>query len=132
MHLIIKEMGSGPSGTGMSFRKKENREEVYPDEQPHPSTNEHDENRDEDICSVGPMGLLVESVVWHGMEIDVELRMWQRREEPISILEAPYQNLKPRILKAVGGSRNRAEWHRGGTQQHGGEHLWRLITMSAG
>ena len=65
------------------------------------------------------MGLLVESVVWHGMKIDVELRIWQRKEEPISMLEAPYQNLKPLILKAVGRPRNRAEWHRRGKQQPG-------------
>ena len=57
---------------------------------------------DEDICSVGPVGLLVESVVWHGMKIDAELRIWQRKEVPISILEAPYQNLKPLILEAAG------------------------------
>ena len=65
------------------------------------------------------MGLLVESVVWHGMKIDAELRIWQRKEEPIIILEAPYQNLKPLILKAAGRSRNRAEWHRGASSNRG-------------
>ena len=47
------------------------------------------------------------------MRIDDNLRNWQRKEEPISIMKAPYQNLKPLILKAAGRSRNRAEWHRG-------------------
>ena len=65
------------------------------------------------------MGLLIESVVWHGMKLDAELRVWQRKEEPISILEAPYQSLKPLILKAAGRSRNRAEWHRGVSSKRG-------------
>ena len=68
---------------------------------------------------VGPVGLLVESVVWHGMKIDAELRIWQRKEEPIIILKVPYQNLKPLILKAAGRSRNRAEWHRGVSSKRG-------------
>ena len=38
---------------------------TYPDEQPHPSTNEHDENWDEDISSMGPIGLLIESILWN-------------------------------------------------------------------
>ena len=57
--------------------------------------------------------MLIESVVWHGMRIDDNLRIWQRREEPISIMKVLYQHLKPIILKAAGRSRNRAEWHRG-------------------
>ena len=56
----------------------ENPDEDYPDEQPHPSTIEHDENWDEDICSVRPIGLVVESVLWHGLKIDAELRIWQK------------------------------------------------------
>ena len=47
------------------------------------------------------------------MRIDDELRIWQRQEQPISILETPYQNLKTLILKAAGRARNRDEWHRG-------------------
>ena len=86
---------------------------TLPDEQPHPSTNEHDENWDEDISSTGPTGLLIESILWNGMQIDNQLRIWQRQEQPISILETPYQNLKTSILKAAGRARNRAEWHRG-------------------
>ena len=46
------------------------------------------------------------------MQIDAELRIWQRNEQPISILEVPYQNLKTLVLKASGRVRNRAEWHR--------------------
>ena len=73
----------------------------------------------DDITSFGPIGLLVDSVVWHGMRIDDNLRTWQRKEEPISILKVSYQNLKPLILKAVGRSRNRAEWHRGASSKRG-------------
>ena len=49
-------------------------EEIYPDEQLHPSTGEHDENWDEDICSIGRIGLLIESAVWHGMKFDGNFR----------------------------------------------------------
>ena len=58
-------------------------------------------------------------MVWHGMKIDAELRIWQRKEEPISILKVLYQNLKPLILKAAGRSRNRAEWHIGVSSERG-------------
>ena len=63
----------------------------------------------DDISPLGPIGLLIESVVWHGMRIDDNLRIWQRKEEPISIMKAPYQNLKPFILKAAVRSRNSRE-----------------------
>ena len=66
---------------------------------------------------MGPIGLLIESITWHGMKIDSNLRIWQKNEEPISILAVPYQNLKPLTMKAAGRARNRAEWHRGGEQQ---------------
>ena len=75
-------------------------DEASPNEQPHPSTNEHDDDWDDDITSLGPIGLLVESVVWHGMRIDDDLRRWQRKEEPIIMLKVPYQHLKPLILRA--------------------------------
>lgn len=68
---------------------------MSPNEQLHPSTNEHDLDCCDDISPLGPIGLLIESVVWHGMRIDDDLRIWQRKEEPISIMEGPYQNLKP-------------------------------------
>ena len=87
--------------------------QTYPNEQPHPSTNDYDIDWSDDIEPIGPVGLLIESIVWHGMKIDDELQIWQRREESLSILKVPYQNLQPLILKAVGRARNRGEWHRG-------------------
>ena len=53
------------------------------------------------------------------MQIDAELKIWQRNEQPISILEVPYQNLKTLVLKAAGRARNRAEWHRGVSSKRG-------------
>ena len=45
----------------------------YPNEQPHPSTNDYDVDWNEDIDPIGPVGLLIESVVWHGMSIDDDM-----------------------------------------------------------
>ena len=84
----------------MEAQDDDGTDEAYPNEQPHPSTNEHDDDWSGDITSLGPRGLLVESVVWHGMRIDDDLRIWQRKEEPISILKEAYQNLKPLILSS--------------------------------
>ena len=67
---------------------------------------------------LGLIGLLVESIVWHGMKIDGSLRIWQLKEEPIDILKVPYQNLKPLVLKAAGRARNRAEWFRAASNKH--------------
>ena len=47
------------------------------------------------------------------MKIDDEFQIWQRKEEPLSIMKVPYQNLQPLILKAAGRFRNRGEWHNG-------------------
>jgi len=92
-------------------------QQVYPDEQPHPSTAEYEQNWDEDICAMGPIGLLIESTVWHGMKIDSNFKLWQKNEQPISIMEVPYQSLKPLLTKAAGRARNRAEWHRGASSK---------------
>ena len=66
----------------------------YPAGQPHPSTNEHTCDWDQDIDPMGPVGLLVESVVWNGLAIDKNFQLWQAGEEPVSILATPYQSLK--------------------------------------
>ena len=55
--------GKLPKSYRHEDQEDETQAEVHPDEQPHPSTSEHDENWDEDICFVEPMGLLIESVV---------------------------------------------------------------------
>ena len=51
------------------------------------------------------------------MKIDDDLRIWQRNEEPLSILLVPYQSLQPLVLKAAGRARNRGEWQRGASSK---------------
>ena len=96
-----KRGGQLPKWYWDQSQNDDGKDEAYPNAQPHPSTNEHDLEWSDDISPLGPIGLLIESVVWHGMRIDDELRIWQRKEEPISIMKVPYQNLKPLILKAT-------------------------------
>ena len=64
---------------------------TFPQPQPHPSTKGHSEDWDKDLDAVGPVGLLIESVLWCGMVIDKNLNVWQKQEEPVSILDTPYQ-----------------------------------------
>ena len=86
---------------------------MYPLGQPHPATRAHDEDWKGSIEAVGPVGLLIEAAVWHGMVIDQHLRLWQDKEEPIDILKMPYQHLKTQVHMAVGRARTRGEWARG-------------------
>ena len=53
-------------------------DQPYPNEQPHPSTNDYDTDWNDEIDPIGPVGLLIESIVWHGMKIDDDLRIWQK------------------------------------------------------
>lgn len=85
----------------------------FPSEQPHPSTNDYNTDWNHEIDPIGPVGLLIESIVWHDTKIDDDLQIWQKNEEPLSIMKAPYQNVQPLILKLAGRSRNRGEWSRG-------------------
>ena len=43
----------------------------------------------------------IESVVWSGLAIDADFKVWQRDEEPIDILKMPYQSLKTMLLKTA-------------------------------
>ena len=63
----------------------------YPPPQPHPSTKGHSEDWDKELDAVGPVGLLIESILWCGMVIDKNLNVWQKQEEPVNILYTPYQ-----------------------------------------
>ena len=84
----------------------------YPPEQPHPSTKEYSQHWDQDIAPVGPIGLLIEAALWHGMALDDQLILRQKAEQPIDILKVPYQSLKMLTLQAAAIARNRAEWNR--------------------
>ena len=68
---------------------KEDRPSTFQLEQPHPSTNQHQADWRKDLEPYGPVGLLVESIIWHGMVIDQHMRIWQQNEEPIDILHMP-------------------------------------------
>ena len=85
---------------------------AWPPEQPHPSTQEYDQRWNKSIAPLGPIGLLIEAALWHGMAIDDQLFLRQKTEQPIHIMKAPYQNLKMLTLHAATVSRNRAEWNR--------------------
>jgi len=58
------------------------------------------------------MGLLVESIVWHGMAVDEDLKIWQANEPAIDLLKIPYQSLKVMTLRAAARARTKAEWKR--------------------
>lgn len=47
----------------------------FPSEQLHPSTNDYDTYWNHEIDPIGPVGLLIESIVWHGMQIDDDLQI---------------------------------------------------------
>ena len=85
---------------------------TFPQPQPHPSTKGHSEDWDKDLDAVGPVGLLIESVLWCGMVIDKNLNVWQKQEEPVSILDTPYQNLKTQLHMQASRARTSAEWNR--------------------
>ena len=78
--------------------------------QAHPTTKNFDKNWDDDIKAVGPIGLLIESLVWNGLVIDHHLFIWQRGEEPIDIKTYPYQHLNTQAHMMVARSRTMAEW----------------------
>jgi len=84
----------------------------YPPEQPHPSTKEHDDGWGDDLDALGPVGLLIESILWNGMAIDGDLKIWQKGEPPIDLINAPYQSLKILLMNAAVRARTRAEWNR--------------------
>ena len=84
----------------------------FPPEQPHPSTKEHQKHWNQTITPVGPIGQLIESVLWHGMVIDDQLRVHQKGEPPLDIIKTPFQNLKSLSLRAAARARTRAEWAR--------------------
>ena len=64
---------------------------------------------------MGPVGLLIESIVWNGLAIDRDFKIWQSKEEAISILGMPYQDLKKQIHMAATRARSKAEWNREAT-----------------
>ena len=89
------------------------RPDRYPLPQPHPTTKKIDNHWDDEIKAVGPIGLLIESLVWNGLVIDQHLFIWQLGEEPLDIKTFPYQHLKTQAHMMVARARTRAEWTTG-------------------
>ena len=91
-------------------------EKVSPDEvrdhQPHPSTKAHAPNWDEDIEAMGPVGLFIAAINWNCLVIDTDLKIWQYNEEPIDLVNTPYQSLQPQLLMMAARARTIAEWTR--------------------
>ena len=85
---------------------------TYPVPQPHPSTKEYVADWDHQIQPAGPVGLLTASIAWNGLAVDKDFKIWQVKEEAISILNMPYQDLKKQIHMAGTRARARAEWNR--------------------
>ena len=61
---------------------------------------------------MGPIGLLIESIVWNGLAIDRGLNIWQRNEQPVYLLKMPYQDLKPQLHMMATRARTLAESRR--------------------
>ena len=107
-----KDNGAWPTWYRPPQDDQESQNHTYPPEQPHPSTKEHDPHWSKDLTPVGPVGLLCESILWHGMTIDDQIRIWQKGEPPLDILKTPCQNLKFLSMQAATRARTRAEWTR--------------------
>ena len=90
---------------------------AYPAGQPHPTTKEHEKDWNEEIDPQGPICLLIEALTWNGMKLDKRLRIWQAQEEPIDIMQVPYQSLKDLVSKAAARARSNAEWSRDTTER---------------
>ena len=103
-----KKNGRWPSWYRDNEQDGEEHDETYPDEQPHPSTHEHDENWDDDICSVGPIGLLIESVLWNGMKIDAELKIWQKERAAHKHTGGPLPKPQNADIESIGKSKKQS------------------------
>ena len=107
---MLSSTKQGRVGQNGFTTAKEARPDRYPLPQAHPTTKNFDNNWDDDIKAVGPIGLLIESLVWNGLVIDQHFFIWQQGEEPIDIKTYPYQHLKTQAHMMVARSRTRAEW----------------------
>ena len=85
---------------------------TFPGVQPHPATKAHEPNWSDEIQAKGPIGLLIEAVLWNGLVIDNDLKIWQKHEEPIDLVIMPYQNLQTQLLMMAARARTLAEWDR--------------------
>ena len=66
-------------------------------------------HHDGGLPAQGPIGLLIASVIWHGLKIDEDLKIWQQDEERIDFLETPYESLQPQLSQMAARARTVAE-----------------------
>ena len=84
----------------------------FPAGQPHPSTKAYQAEWNNEIKAMGPIRLVIEAVVWNGLAIDNNFKIWQMDEEPIDVLGTPYQSLKVQLHMMATRARNKAEYSR--------------------
>ena len=61
---------------------------------------------------MGPVGLLIAALNWNGLAIDKDFKIWQYDEEPIDLVNTPYQSIQPQLLMMVARAITIAEWNR--------------------
>ena len=114
----IITMYAGKHGSGESWPQWYQHQEEgscakatrYPIPQPHPTTKHHDDQWDSEIDAYGPIGLMIQAIIWNGLVIDSQFRVWQPDEEPINILRMSYQHLKQHTNMMAARARSQAEW----------------------
>ena len=60
------------------------------------------------IHAIGPFGLLVQAAIRIGALSNEDFCLWQAKEEPISLLEMPYQHLACILVQAAARARTSA------------------------
>ena len=61
---------------------------------------------------MGAIGLLIVAITWNGLVIGKDLEIWQHNEEPIGLVNAPYQSLQPQLLMMAADARTTAGWNK--------------------
>ena len=61
----------------------------YPTPQRRKAEEQESATHDADIDANGPIGLLISSILWHGLKIDVDFNTWQKNEQPVNIVRLP-------------------------------------------
>ena len=82
--------------------------ETFPTPQQHPSRKSTNENWKMDLMEEGPIGLLILAALRAGLKIDNQFCIWQQKEEPVDVLNIPYQCLQPQLLQMLARARTRA------------------------
>ena len=69
----------------------------------------HGPDLDRDLEAKGPVGLLISAILWDGLKIDKDFKVWQDKKEPVAILETPYQRLQ-QLMQMAARPRTKAAW----------------------